>query len=70
MTDLVKGFTITLEKDIRIDDIEDIKKALLMIKGVIDVEPSILTHNDHMIRERVKLETKNKFIKFLQSELE
>jgi NRPS condensation-like uncharacterized protein len=40
MTDRVKGFTVTLSHDIRIDDVEHIQKALEMVKGVVHVEPT------------------------------
>ena len=66
MTDRVKGFTVTLEKDIRIDDVEVITQSILMIRGVAHVEPSISTHEDHMSRERVKYELREKFWKFYQ----
>lgn len=62
MTDRVKGFTVTLEKDIRIDDVQCIIDAISMIKGVIHVEPSVTTHEDHMARMRVKIEMKKKII--------
>jgi len=60
MTDRVKGFTVTLEKDIRIDDVEVILNAVKMIKGVAHVEPSISTSDDHFARERVKMEMREK----------
>ncbi len=66
MTDRVKGFTVTLEKDIRIDDVEEIQNAIAMIKGVIQVEPSISTSEDHMSRERAKYEMRNKIFEVLK----
>jgi len=60
MTDRVKGFTVTLEKDIRIDDVEVILNAVKMIRGVAHVEPSIKTSDDHFARERVKMEMREK----------
>lgn len=65
MTDRVKGFTVTLKDDVRIDDIEQLQNAILCMKGVIDVEPSIADHNDHMNRERVKWELYEKIQNFL-----
>ncbi len=62
MTDRVKGFTVTLEKDIRIDDVQCIIDAISMIKGVLDVEPSISTMQDHMIKTQLKIEMKRKII--------
>jgi hypothetical protein len=64
MTDRIKGFTITLEEDIRIDDIKMIMEALQMVKGVAAVEPSIVNTDDIMARARVKYELRDKFAKF------
>ena len=69
MTDRVKGFTVTLEKDIRIDDFEVIMQAIRMIRGIADVEPSISTSEDHMNRQRIKYELRDKFYKFMNDEL-
>lgn len=69
MTDRVKGFTVTLEKDIRIDDVEVIIQAIRMIRGIADVEPSISTSEDQINRQRIKYELRDKFYKFLSDEL-
>jgi hypothetical protein len=65
MTDRIKGFTVTLEKDIRIDDFEAILNAVKMIKGVASVEPSIATPDDHINRERIKMEVYDKMRKVI-----
>lgn len=65
MTDRVKGFTVTLDKDIRIDDIEDIQRAIEMIKHVAHVEPRITTHADHTAIIRVNGEMRDKLYKFV-----
>jgi hypothetical protein len=69
MTDRVKGFTVTLAEDMRIDDIEPIMQAIRMIKGVVDVQPSITDSNDHINRIQVLSNIRKKFIKFLEEEL-
>lgn len=69
MTDRIKGFTVTLEKDFRDDDVEVIKQAIQMIKGVAHVEPSIVTNEDHFNRERIKSELRDKFWKFYEENL-
>lgn len=69
MTDRIKGFIVTLENDIREDDCEHIINAIKMVKGVIDVSPSISDSSDHMNRERVKYELKDKFYSFMKKEL-
>ena len=60
MTDRLKGVTVTFEADIRDDDAKAIINAIFMIKGVIDVEPSIRNHDDIMNRARVREEMENK----------
>ena len=69
MTDRVKGFTVTLERDFRDDDVEVILNAVKMIRGVANVEPCIVTGEDHMNRERLKYELRDKFYKFMRDEL-
>ena len=36
------------------------------LRGVIHVEPSITTFDDHMSREKIRYEIKNKFIDFIK----
>lgn len=69
MTDKVKGFTVTLEKDIRIDDVEVIVNAIRMIRGIADVEVSITTGDDYINREMIRNEFRDKFRKFYTEEL-
>lgn len=68
MTDRVKGFTVTLERDIRDDDFKRIGKAVEMIKGVLHVEPSITTGDDFMVRQQVKHEMTMKIYKALKED--
>ena len=65
MTDRVKGFTVTLEHDIRIDDVEVIKQAIEMIRGVANVDCSISNTDDIMNRARIKNELQEKLWKAL-----
>jgi hypothetical protein len=60
MTDRVKGFTVTLENDIRIDDVEVIKQAIEMIRGVANVDCSISNTDDIINQQRVKTELRRK----------
>lgn len=69
MTDKVKGFTVTLAEDIRIDDVEPVMQAIRMIKGVVDVHPSIVTSDDHINRIRIVEKIRNNFYKFINNEL-
>jgi hypothetical protein len=65
MTDRVKGFTVTLDKDYRDDDVEAILNAVRMIHGVAHVEPSIVTSEDHMNRQVIRHELRKKLYKAL-----
>lgn len=56
MTDRVKGFYVALEKDIKTDDFETIKNAVMALRGVMSVEVSVDDSDDWMNRERVKFE--------------
>ncbi|MCK9416466.1 hypothetical protein M0Q97_07400 [Candidatus Dojkabacteria bacterium] len=69
MTDRVKGFTVTLDQDYRIDDVETILNAIRMIKGVVHVEPSIVDIDDQMNQARVKYELRDKFYNFMKENL-
>lgn len=69
MTDRIKGFTVTLAEDVRIDDIEATMDAIRMIKGVVDVQPYVADSNDHINRMQILSRVRTKFIKFLNEEL-
>ena len=64
MTDRLKGFTITLEKDVRDDDADGIINALKMVKGVASVKPLTKNSVDDMARTRVFGEMREKFLQF------
>lgn len=60
MTDRFKGFIVTLEDDMRSDDAQCVIDAIEMIKHVKSVKPVVANYDDHMNRERVRLELWNK----------
>lgn len=66
MTDRVKGLTVTLEHDIRIDDVEFIKQAIEMIRGVASVDYSISNSDDIINQARIKHELKMKLFEALK----
>jgi len=68
MTDRVKGFTVTLKEDIREDDFQDVIKAVELIKGVIHVEPLLVTVDDHVVKQRIKLKMIQKILKMLNDD--
>ncbi len=65
MTDRIKGFTVALDKDIRIDDVEHIVTAIKMIKGVMNVAPLVSDSSDFIARSRYKKEVQDKIFKML-----
>lgn len=69
MTDRIKGFVVTLDEDMRVDDIDQIVNAIKMIKGIYSVEPSVSNFDDTMNKERIKSELRGKFIEFLKENL-
>ena len=66
MTDRIKGFTVTLANNMRDDDFEAIKTAVEMIKGVIHVEPALVTSGDHINRKMIQDEIYTKVIKAIE----
>ena len=65
MTARVKGFTVTLQRDIREDDFQRIQEAVEMIKGVINVEPTLHTSEDHIVRMRLKHDITRNILKVI-----
>jgi hypothetical protein len=65
MTDRVKGFTVTLERDVREDDFQRIKEAVEMIVGVLHVEGVLATGKDHIIRMRLKNDITRNILKLI-----
>ena len=63
MTDIVKGFTVTLKKDYRVDAI---RNAISMISGVVSVDDVNVTGMDNIDRMRIKTELKGKIYNLLQ----
>jgi len=56
MTDRWKGLVVTLDHDIRKDDVEATVAAIKQIKGVIDVQGSVADVDDHINRMQVRNE--------------
>lgn len=68
MTDRIKGFYVALEEDIRVDDFETIKNAVMMIKGVLRIETSVRTIDDFYNRAQIRDEYTTKLFKVLREE--
>jgi hypothetical protein len=52
MTDRHAGYIVTLDRDIREDDAEEIVNALGMVRGVVSVEPVTANHDLHIAQAR------------------
>ncbi len=68
MSDRIKGLTVTFSEDIRDDDAQCVIDAIKMIKGVMDVHPSVRTPDDHMNRMRIRRELEEKLWNALKSD--
>lgn len=68
MTDRIKGLVVTLERDIREDDVEPIIDAIGQLRGVLSVVPDVVDVQDHMARERIRTELRAKLYAALDEE--
>ena len=66
MSDRVKGFTVTLDNDYREEDIEEVGKAILQLKGVKAVNYNIVKSDDLINRMRIHREIKDKLYDFIR----
>jgi hypothetical protein len=69
MTDRVKGFIVTLDTDIRIDEIQTVMQAIRCMRRVANVEPSIVDPSDWINQQRVKSEIRDKMYYFIKENL-
>ena len=69
MSDRVKGFVITLENDVRLDDVELLMQTIRYMRGVANVEPSIVDSSDWINQQRIKSELKYKMYQFIKDNL-
>ncbi len=66
MTDRVKGLMVALKKDVRIDDVEELMKAIRQFRGVVAVKPSIANHEDWINRMQIQTELRGKLYDALE----
>lgn len=67
MTERMKGLLVHFEEDYREDDVEALKDAILLMKGITKVEAICKNMDDTLNRERVRLELRVKLFKLLDS---
>jgi hypothetical protein len=56
MTDRVQGFTVVLDRDVRDDDVEELRKAIACLRYVVSVENRVVVPDDHWARQRMRYE--------------
>lgn len=66
MTDRFYTLTVCLEKDMREDDAEYLINAIMMLKGVIDVQGNVANGDTWMAEQRAKRELTNKILNVLE----
>lgn len=66
MSDRHAGYIVSLASDIKDDDAADIIKALMMIKGVINVRPVVANSQAIIGQDRADVEWRNKIFSLLE----
>lgn len=69
MTDIVKGFTVTLSRGIKDYEFESIKKAVGMIKGVVEIHPQIEDGKEYITLMRRDREIREALLEFISQKL-
>jgi hypothetical protein len=60
MTTRVSGFVVTLEQDIREDDAQEIVRAILLLKGVVNIDAiGSAPLEQHTIQRRLQAKIMN-----------
>jgi hypothetical protein len=60
MTDRVRHLTVTLDEDLRVDDLKPIASAIRHVPGVASVEHHVVRVEDHLARQAVRAEVQQK----------
>lgn len=66
MSDRYAGFLVSLAADIKDDDAADIIKALMMVKGVIQVRPVVANSQAIIGQDRADVEWRRKISSLLE----
>ena len=67
MTDRIAGYVVTLDKDMRDDDVESTTNAIRMVKGVIGVQP-LISSPEILIAYRAKNKIWSKILDLYKEE--
>ena len=66
MSDRTVSLTVVLDNVYRVDDAEEIMRAISMMKGVIKVGANIADPDTYVAYQRVRLELREKLFKALE----
>ena len=70
MTDRIKSLVVTLDEDIRVDDVESIVNAIKQLRHVADVSSVKTNMDDYSNRVRVRAELAGKLFAVLYPTVE
>lgn len=65
MSERFHSFLVVMEQDIHEDDVERVRSALGMIKGVLSVTANVSDHTALMAEDRARAEWRTKMIRML-----
>ena len=65
MTDRISGLFVALEQDIREDDVEDLIKAIKLLRGVAGVSTHVSNPDLYIAATRVRSELREKLLEVL-----
>jgi 3'-phosphoadenosine 5'-phosphosulfate sulfotransferase len=67
MTDRIQGFIVTLDADVREDDVQPTIDAIMQIKRVVSVQPVVADMETRLARNRVTIEFRRKIYEALDA---
>lgn len=65
MTDTVNALIVTLETNIRTDDVVDLINAIKQLRGVLTVDQNIANFDSHVADQRARFELGEKLLKVI-----
>lgn len=65
MTDRINSITLFLDRDIRIDDAESLIAAVRHLRGIIDVQPNVVSIDSKLAEQRALHELRDKILDVL-----
>ncbi len=70
MTDTVKGLVVTLDSDIREDDVQMLVDAILCLKRVVSVKTEVVNMDEIFARQRINIEWANALRDFIAEKMD